>query len=149
MHVLRHHPPSTNGAPQVIAVVFAAVIWFMLVLPFAEYSSGGTTTPEILVHLVKGDPGFNIFSLALLIAPLVGIAVVVLARTTWRAATFLVAIVAFLLVPISVLTLNREMHATTNGTSAILPGVGSYLLAFCYGGLVVVMGILAFRARKT
>jgi len=149
MHLLAHHPPATNGAPQVTAVGFASVIFFMLAFPFVEYASAGVTYPDLLIHMIQGAnrTGFNLFALALFLVPFIGIAVAVTARSAWRFGTMLVALAGFVLIPITIAVLGQDMRATTQGTVVILPGLGSYMLMFGYGVITLAAAIAAFRAR--
>jgi hypothetical protein len=148
-HLLAHHAPATNGAPETTAVGFASLIFFTLTLPFVELSSGGTTMPDILIHMVRGaeHSGFNIFALVLFFMPIIGIAVALTAHSSWRLATMIVALVGFLLVPISLATLGHGLRSMTQGTETLRPGLGSYTLMLGYGILTVTMAVTAFRAR--
>jgi len=147
VHLLRHHATSTNGAPQVVATGFASLIFFMLVFPFAEISIGGTLEPRILLHLLRTDAGFNLFALALLLAPPLGILVAFGMRSAWRVGTMVVSLLALAAVPLTLITFGHGMRVRSPGLETVSPGVGSYVLILGYCILAIATGITAFRAR--
>lgn len=143
-----HHRPSTNGAPQVVAAGFAAMVVLMLLLPLAQVSFAGAVDARPLVFLLKTDTGFNPFALLLLLAPVVGIAEAMLARSAWRGASAAIAVVAVVMIPLTLLTLNRGLHHTVVGNLvSVAPGMGSYVLLTGYLILAIATGTAAFRAR--
>lgn len=74
--------PSAIMPPQVTAAGFAVILGFMLLFPFLRISFGGAEQPRLLIHLFKTDFGFNIFAVLLLLTPLAGIIIAMMARST-------------------------------------------------------------------
>jgi hypothetical protein len=107
LHRFAHHAPSTNGAPQVIATLFAAMLILTILLPIAEVSLEGSMSPRNLVQLISSEAGFNIFALLLLILPVIGIGEAMLARSAWRGASAVVAFVALALLFLVLFLLDR------------------------------------------
>lgn len=143
-----HHPPSTNGASQVVAVGFAAMVVFMLLLPLAQVSFEGAVDARPLLFLLKTDTGFNLFALLLLLAPVAGIAEAMLARSAWRIASAGIAVVALLMVPLTLFRVSQGLHHTpVSDLVRVAPGVGSYVLLLGYLVLAVATGTAALRAR--
>jgi hypothetical protein len=147
IHWIDHTKPSDNGAPQVVAVGFAAMVFFMLLLPVARVSFEGSMDSRLLVEILKTGAGLNVFALLLILAPVAGIAVAMLARSAWRIASALVAVVAFIMVPLALVTLSRGMYGTSAGLASVSPGVGSYVLLLGYCILAMVTSTAALRAR--
>lgn len=143
-----HHDPSTNGAPQVIAVLFAAMIPFMAFLPIAQITLEGTMSPLFLVNLIKSESGFNIFALLLLIAPVVGIAEGLISRSIWRGASALIAVLALLMMALTFFVLIRQVRAMGDGTGFVSIGVAGYIMLFDYILILLITGIAAFRTRS-
>ncbi len=146
IHLNGHTEPSDSGAPQVVAAGFALLGIFMLILPLARISFEGSLEPRALIFLLKTDAGFNIFALLLLLAPIVGIAEAMLARSTWRLASASVALIAAILVPLALFALSRGTHRIANGMLSISPGPGWYVLFLGYLIIAVSTGIVAWRA---
>ena len=149
LHLLRHHSPATNGAPQTVAVGFASLIFFTLLFPFALLSVGDVATSNALIQLVRTDSGFNVFVLLLLLAPAIGVGVALLARSAWRIGTMLVALVALVMIPLALGALGRGLQTATHGMETVSPGLGSFILVFGYVVLAVATGVTAFRARHS
>lgn len=147
MHLLHHHEPATNGAPQTVAAGFASLIFFTLLLPFAKVSLQGETASNVLLQLLHANGGFNVFALVVLLAPAIGIAVAMTARSSWRVSTMAVALIALILIPVALHTFDRGLQSTTQGTATVFPGLGTYILVFGYAVLALTTGIVAFRAR--
>jgi len=147
IHWIGHHETSRNGAPQAVAVGFAAMVFFMLLLPVARVSFDGTMDTRLLIQVLRTDAGFDFFALLLILAPVAGIAVATLAHSAWRIASALVAGVGLIMVPLVLLTLKQGMYGTSTGLASVSPGVGSYVLLLGYCILAAVTGTAAFRAR--
>lgn len=147
MHLLHHHAPATNGAPQTVAVGFASLIFFTLLFPFAKVSIDGTMASDVLLQLLHPNGGFNVFALLVLLAPVVGIGVAMLARSSWRISTMGVALIALIVIPLALHTFDHGQQVVTEGTATVIPGLASYILGFGYGMLALITGITAFRAR--
>jgi hypothetical protein len=147
IHWIDHTKQPDNGAHQVVAVGFVAMVFFMLLLPVARVSFDGAMDSRLLIQILKTSGGFNIFALLLILAPVVGIAVAMLAHSVWRIASALVAAVALIMVPLTLFTLSRGMYGTSTGLASVSPGVGSYVLLLGYCILVVSTGIAALRVR--
>ncbi len=147
MHRFAHHDPSTNGAPQVIAVLFVAMIPFMAFLPIAELTLEGTMSPLFLVNLIRMESGFNIFALLLLIAPVVGIAEGLISRSVWRGASALIVVLALLMMALTFFVLIRQVRAMGDGTGFVSLGIAGYIMLVDYVLILLITGVAAFRTR--
>jgi hypothetical protein len=147
MHLLHHHEPATNGAPQTVAVGFASLIFFTLLLPFAKVSIQGNMAPDVLIQLLHTNEGFNVFALVVLLAPALGVGVALLARSAWRVSTMLVALITLIGIPLALYTFGHRLQMATHGAAVVTPGLAAYVLLFGYGVIALITGIVAFRAR--
>jgi hypothetical protein len=147
LHRFAHHAPSTNGAPQVIATLFAAMLILTILLPIAEVSLEGSMSPRNLVQLISSEAGFNIFALLLLILPVIGIGEAMLARSAWRGASAVVAFVALALLFLVLFLLDRAVGEMGDGTGNVTPGIGGYIFLIGYLIILTITSIAAFRAR--
>ena len=149
MHVHHFGPakPSTNGAPQVVAAGFFALVFFTLLFPIVRVSAYGEMNTRVLLQMLHTNAGFNLFALLLLLIPPIGIAVAMLARYSWRVASALVAVAAVVLIPLTLGWFGHEMHNMAGNTVQTAPGVASYILLLGYLILAITTGVAAFRAR--
>lgn len=143
-----HHDPSTNGAPQVIAVMFFALIPLTAFLPFAEVTFQGSTYPRLLIQIVRTDSGFNPFALLLLLAPLIGVADGLIARSIWRGASALISLLALVMIGLTFFMLVPQMRGLAGGTGSVYMGIGSYALIVGYSVIMLVTGAAAFLTRE-
>lgn len=149
MRLIGHHAPTTNGAPQTVAVGFASLIFFSLLLPFARVSTKGALAPEALIQVLRTDAGFNTFALILLLAAPIGVLVALFARSSWRISTMAVALLALVMIPLAFMQLNHGLQNATHGTERVVPGLATYILVLGYAVLTITTGIVAFRARHS
>lgn len=147
MYRFAHHEPSTNGAPQVISVLFASLIPLMAFLPFAEIGLEGTMSPRLLINLIGTESGFNPFALLLFLAPPIGIAEGLIARSIWRGASALIAFLALVTMLLTYFVLSRQVNGMSDGSGFVRIGVAGYYLIFGYLVILGITGIAAFRAR--
>ncbi|HXC24407.1 MAG TPA: hypothetical protein VNU46_00720 [Gemmatimonadaceae bacterium] len=152
MHVHHFHlgpaKPSTNGAPQVVAVGFLALVFFMLLFPMVRVWIDGSMDSRILLQVLKTDAGVNVFAFVLLFVPPIGIAMAMLFRSAWRIASALLALVAVILIPLTWLTVRHEMREMMGSAVSVTPALGSYILLVGYVTLAIVTGTAALRARR-
>jgi hypothetical protein len=143
------HPrtdPAGNGAPQTVALLFLAVVFLMLLLPFAQISVQGTTQPALLLFMVRTADGFNPFALGLLLAPIAGVLAVIFGGTAWRLAGAAVGLVSALLIPLTLAMSSRELESSPGGAlTSLSPGVGTYVIIAGYLLITIVEGASAFR----
>jgi hypothetical protein len=149
MHILHHYSPTTNGAPQTVAVGFASLIFFSLLLPFAKVSIQDSLASEVLLQLLRTDAGFNVFALLLLLAPPIGVAVSLFARSTWRVGTLAVSIIALAMIPLTFMQFDHGQQHVAQGMEVVTPGLASYVLMLGYAILAITTGVVAFRARHS
>lgn len=151
MHIHHLHlgpaKPSTNGAPQVVAVGFLALVFFMLLFPMARVWVGGNMDSRVLLQMLKTDAGVNVFAFVLLFVPPLGIAMAMLFRSAWRVVLALLALAAVILIPLTLFMLRHEMREMMGSAVYVAPGLGSYILLVGYVTLAIVTGTAALRAR--
>ncbi len=140
--------PSTSGARQTVAASFAALIFFMLLLPLVHVSIGGATNSRLLIQMIRTDGSFNVFALLLLLVPLAGLAAEMLAPRKWRGAGVIMAIVGIVLIPLAIYTTSRTLQGELGNMASISPGLGAYVLVLGYIILAIVTGTAAVRERR-
>jgi hypothetical protein len=148
-HHFGHPDAAGNGRPQTVAVFFCGLIFIMLLIPVATVSVEGASDSRLLLYLLKSDAGFNIFALLLFLAPIVGVAVAMWSDSAWRIATTIVAIVAIIMIPLTLITFSHEANGIANGLASTSPSVGSYVLLFGYLLIALITGTAAIRARHS
>lgn len=144
------HPsaPSTSGARQTVAAGFAALLFFMLLFPLAHLSVEGSMDSRLLIQMVSTDGNLNVFALLLLLVPVVGIAIEMLAPRAWRWAGAVTAVAGIVLIPLALLTMGRIFRGEPGGVVSVSPGLATYALAVGYIAVAVATGMAAVQARR-
>lgn len=140
--------PSAIMPPQVTAAGFAVILGFMLLFPFLRISFGGAEQPRLLIHLFKTDFGFNIFAVLLLLTPLAGIIIAMMARSTWYITVAITAAIGVILVPLTIFTLQLQSRSTPNIMAHVAPAWGTFVFPTGLGIIAVVSALTALRARQ-
>lgn len=139
--------PSASMAPQITAAFFALTLALMLLFPMVRLSFEGSSQSRLLIHMLRTDFGINIFAWILLLVPVVGIIVGMMARPFWDIASATLALIGVVMVPLSLLALGHETSSAA-GVAHVAPGIGVLIFPVILGLLALSTGFAAFRSRR-
>ena len=134
---------------EVAGTVFAVTLAFMLLFPFVRLYLVGSSEPATVLFLTKTDFGWNIFALALLLVPVVGVASSLFLRDGLALmADSVLAIIGIIMIPLTVLTLGAETGANAQLASHVSFGVGMIPVTIMFLVIAITAGIAAFQLRR-
>jgi hypothetical protein len=117
----------------------------MLLFPLVHVTIEGAGYPRLTIQMLSADGAFNVFALILLLVPILGIAIEMLAPRAWRIGGAALALLGIIMVPLAVFWLNRGLRDELGSLENVSMGPGAYILLLGYVLLFLVIGTTEFR----
>lgn len=146
------YPAGTTGrhrrlamSPEIAAIFFALIFAFMLLFPFVHVSYEGSVQGRRLIQLIDTEFGINIFALLLFLLPVAGIILSMTARRAWDFAATVVAVLALIMVPLTIFTMQHWIGRVPGIIGQVRPGIGTFVFPLFLGILAILTGIATFQ----